>query len=153
MWWVIAQIPLLAMAIAVPVAQVLLRAQGPWIGVLELPARALGLMLTGLAMVVFRAAKRELGAGLVATPMPSPRTILRMTGIYAAVRHPIYLAIAIGVIGWALLWTSVVGLVLGAVCNVFFLAKSRYEEGLLAQRFPGYEEYRRRVPGFVPRIR
>ena len=148
--WVLAQIPLLAMTLALPVAQVLLQVQGQWIGLLGLPARGLGLLLTGFAIMVFRAAKRELGSDLVATPMPAPEATLRVTGIYGTVRHPIYLAIVSGVIGWALLWNSAVSLGLAVACAAFFLAKSRYEERLLTQTFPGYEEYRRSVPGFVP---
>lgn len=153
MWWVIAQIPLLTIAIVVPVAQVMLRVQGPWIGPLELPARVLGVALIAVATLVFRGAQRELGPELVATPMPTSGAILRVSGIYATVRHPIYVAVVSGVTGWALAWNSVVGLGLGAGCSLFFLAKSRYEETLLVHSFPGYQEYRKRVPRFVPRIR
>jgi protein-S-isoprenylcysteine O-methyltransferase Ste14 len=149
-WWVVAQIPLLALTIVVPVAQVLLHVQGPWIGVLVIPARVVGVALTGLGVVVFRAAQRELGPALVATPMPVRDAVLRESGVYEGVRHPIYAAILSAVFGWALLWNSVVGLVLAAMCCFFFLAKSRYEESLLLQVFPGYEEYRRRVPRLVP---
>ena len=153
MWWVVAQIPLLAASIAVPVAQVLLQVQGPWVSELELPARAVGLVLVGLAVLVFRAAKRQLGPDLVATPMPASEATLRVTGVYARVRHPIYAALMLGVVGWGLVWVSVAGVVLGVACAVFFLVKSRYEEVLLEHAFPDYEEYRRQVPGFVPRVR
>ena len=149
-WWVVAQIPLLALTIVVPVAQVLLHVHGPWIGVLVIPARAVGMVLTVLGVVVFRAAQRELGPALVATPIPVRDAVLRESGVYAAVRHPIYAAILSALFGWALFWNSLVGLVLAAVCCFFFLAKSRYEEALLLQAFPGYEEYRRRVPRLVP---
>jgi protein-S-isoprenylcysteine O-methyltransferase Ste14 len=92
-----------------------------------------------------------LGSALVATPMPVPDALLRDSGVYSVVRHPIYTAIITGVFGWALLWNSVAGLVLAALCGLFFLAKIRYEEVLLLDVFPEYEEYRRKVPALIPR--
>jgi protein-S-isoprenylcysteine O-methyltransferase Ste14 len=150
--WVVAQIPLLALTVTWPVAQLMLHASGPWIGPLGVPTRALGLGLLAVAFVVFRAAKRMLGPALVATPMPVPDATLRDTGVYGAVRHPIYAAIISGVFGWALLWNSAYCLALAVLCGLFFLAKTRYEEALLLDSFPPYEEYRSRVPGLIPRL-
>jgi protein-S-isoprenylcysteine O-methyltransferase Ste14 len=133
------------------VAQALIHVPGPWIGPLGLPLRVLGLGLLVLGVVVFRAAQRMLGLALVATPMPVPEATLRDSGVYGVVRHPIYTAIITGVFGWALLWNSVAGLVLAALCCLFFLAKIRYEEVLLLDVFPEYEEYRRKVPALIPR--
>jgi protein-S-isoprenylcysteine O-methyltransferase Ste14 len=151
--WVIAQIPLLAIAIVVPVAQAMLRNPGPWIGLLSLPARVVGVALLVQAVMVFRAAKNVLGAALVATPAPVAEAVLRQSGVYGTVRHPIYAAILSGVFGWALLWNSVACLILAVICTVFFLAKIRYEEALLIDFFPEYREYRRRVPALIPKGR
>lgn len=128
----------------------MLHASGPWIGSLAWPTRIIGGSVLIVAVQVFRAARRMLGAALVATPMPVQDATLRDTGIYGVVRHPIYLAIICGVTGWALLWSSAVGVALAVVCSLFFLAKSRYEEGLLAAAFPAYGEYRKRVPALLP---
>jgi protein-S-isoprenylcysteine O-methyltransferase Ste14 len=133
------------------VAQALIHVPGPWIGSLGLPLRVLGLGLLVLGVVVFRAAQRMLGPALVATPMPVPDALLRDSGVYSVVRHPIYTAIITGVFGWALLWNSVAGLVLAALGCLFFLAKIRYEEVLLLDVFPEYEEYRRKVSALIPR--
>jgi protein-S-isoprenylcysteine O-methyltransferase Ste14 len=141
---------LLAFTITVPVAQVMLRTPGPWIGTLELPARLVGLGLLVTAVAMFRAAKRVLGPALVATPAPIHNAVLRESEIYTVVRHPIYAAIMCGAFGWALLWNSMDCLVLAGLCTIFFLAKIRYEEGLLMQSFPRYAEYRKRVPALIP---
>jgi protein-S-isoprenylcysteine O-methyltransferase Ste14 len=141
------------LTIALPVVQIMLHAVGPWIRILEIPARVAGVALVGLAAIVFRAAMRQLGTSLVASPMPVPHASLRKTGVYAVIRHPIYAAILSGVMGWSWLWNSAADLLLAVLCVVFFLAKSRYEEGLLAQTFPEYGDYRRRVPGLIPRRR
>ena len=152
-WWVAAQIPLLALTIALPVAQIMLHVEKPWATGWSLPARLIGLALIALAVLVFRAAKRELGTAFVASPMPVSNATLRETGVYAWIRHPIYAAILSGVIGWALLWNSVADLALAVLCTLFFLAKSRYEETLLTHIYSNYGEYRRRVPGLVPKFR
>jgi protein-S-isoprenylcysteine O-methyltransferase Ste14 len=149
--WVVAQIPLLAITVTVPVAQAMLRVPAPWIQPLDLPSRIVGIGLLVQAVLAFRAAQRMLGPALVATPAPVSQAVLRQSGIYGIVRHPIYAAILSGVFGWALLWNSVACLILAVLCSGFFLAKIRYEEALLMDRFPEYDQYRRQVPALVPR--
>ena len=151
--WVVAQIPLLALTIVVPLSQLMLHTPGPWIGPLGLSSRVLGFGLLVVAVMVFRAAERVLGPALVATPMPVSDATLRDSGVYGVVRHPIYAAIIAGIFGWALLWNSVACLVLTALCGMFFLAKIRYEEELLLDAFAGYQEYKRKVPALIPRWR
>lgn len=143
--------PLLALTLTVPVAAVLLRGTSQWAGLVSIPARVLGAGLLLAAVIVFRGAKRMLGDNLVATPMPVAGAVLHVSGVYGAMRHPMYSAIICGVTGWALLWNSVPGLILSAVCAGFFLAKSRYEEVLLLATFTDYAAYQQTVPALVPR--
>ncbi|HEX6509448.1 MAG TPA: isoprenylcysteine carboxylmethyltransferase family protein [Chloroflexota bacterium] len=150
--WVWVQIPLLAVTLTVPVAQWMLHLQTSRPPQLIWPARILGLAGIVGAILLFRASQRMLGGDLVATPAPVAGATLRETGVYGRIRHPIYAAIICGVIGWALLWNSVVCLGLALICIAFFLAKTRYEERLLVAHYPGYAEYRRRVPAFLPRL-
>jgi protein-S-isoprenylcysteine O-methyltransferase Ste14 len=88
-----------------------------------------------------------------ATPYPRPREGGRLieTGPYAYVRHPIYSAGLLFFVGYALA-TSPAALVPLAALAVLWRNKAALEEDLLVQRYPGYDEYRARVPGsFVPR--
>ena len=88
-----------------------------------------------------------------ATPFPRPREGARLieTGPYAYVRHPIYTAGFVFLLGYALA-TSPAALVPLAALAVLWRNKAALEEELLAQRYPEYGEYRARVPGtFVPR--
>jgi protein-S-isoprenylcysteine O-methyltransferase Ste14 len=75
------------------------------------------------------------------------------SGPYRFVRHPMYLGIFIGALGALLVyrtWTTV--FVIAALPGAVF--KARREDRLLAAEFgEGYDAYRRRIPGFVPRIR
>jgi protein-S-isoprenylcysteine O-methyltransferase Ste14 len=88
-----------------------------------------------------------------ATPFPRPREGARLieTGPYAYVRHPIYGAGFLFLLGYALA-TSPAALVPLAALAVLWRNKAALEEELLAQRYPEYGEYRSRVRGtFVPR--
>jgi protein-S-isoprenylcysteine O-methyltransferase Ste14 len=75
------------------------------------------------------------------------------SGPFRFVRHPMYLGIFIGALGALLLyrtWTTV--FVIAALPGA--VLKARREDRLLAAEFGvAYDAYRRRVPGFVPRIR
>ncbi len=72
--------------------------------------------------------------------------------LYSHVRHPLY-------VGWFLaFWMtptmSVGHLLLASVLSVYMVVASRIEERDLVYHFGGlYEDYRRRVPAFVPRLR
>lgn len=151
--WVIAQVPILAATMALPVIQLLLRSPGPWLSNIEWPARLLGAALLLPAVGIMRAAGRALGADLVMYPKPVDGAVLRQTGIYGQVRHPIYLSLMLGAVGWALLWTDLPDLALAVICSLFFAAKSRHEERFLRAYFPEYGEYARRVPALLPRLR
>jgi protein-S-isoprenylcysteine O-methyltransferase Ste14 len=102
------------------------------------------------AAAVAVAGALRLGAGLTASPLPSPAAQLRTTGIYACVRHPIYCALLLGgaavvVLGGRVsrvwVWLALLGL-------LWF--KMRLEERKLAARFPGYRSYAAATPRLVP---
>lgn len=89
------------------------------------------------------------------TPYPQPRegSELVQHGVYARVRHPLYTSVMLASLGWALLWQSGPAFGAALVLIPFFHAKARHEEQWLSRRFPGYTDYARRVPRFIPRIR
>ena len=89
------------------------------------------------------------------TPYPQPRedSELVQRGIYARVRHPIYTSVMLASLGWALIWQSAAACGAALVLMPFFHAKARREECWLREMFPGYADYARRVPRFIPRIR
>jgi protein-S-isoprenylcysteine O-methyltransferase Ste14 len=68
------------------------------------------------------------------------------------VRHPIYGGTLLVALGWSLL-SSPLALFPTALLAFLLELKSRHEESMLAERFPEYEAYRRRVRWrFVPGI-
>lgn len=92
----------------------------------------------------------------IGTPAPvAPTEQLVVGGLYRYVRNPMYLAVGATIVGQTLLLGRLVLLVYAAAFGVAVFAFVRgYEEPTLARRFGSqYEEYRRAVPGWWPRLR
>ena len=70
-------------------------------------------------------------------------------GIYGRLRHPIYTAIVLVVVGFVLRGITPIGALLAFAIVVFLVFKARYEETLLSARYPQYAEYRRRTRGVL----
>jgi protein-S-isoprenylcysteine O-methyltransferase Ste14 len=139
--WVILQLVLFAIILLVPrIPDVILPVWLRGIGALFLLAGG----ISGTWGVV------ALGRNLTAVPMPIENGQLVTAGPYAFVRHPIYTGIILGTLGWALLRSNLLGVALALAAFVFFDLKSRQEERWLAEAYPGYPEYQRRVRKLIP---
>ena len=122
----------------------------PWAFPFPHASRIAGIVLMVAGGSLLVAAIISLGAGLTPLPYPKAGGTLVETGPYAVVRHPMYtggLALALGwalwVQGWLTIWY---------VVAVFILldVKSRREERWLAEKFPAYSSYQRRVRKLIP---
>lgn len=86
-------------------------------------------------------------------PYDPPRALVH-TGLYRVVRNPMYVSVLMAIAGCAV-WTrsaAVAGYLVG-VAVVFHLMVIGYEEPHLASVFgESYDEYRARVPRWLPRI-
>src|SRR5208337_2298785 len=82
-------------------------------------------------------------SGLVAI---QPGHTLVTDGLYGIIRHPSYLGLLVGTLGWAFAFRSGVGLVLTALLIPPLLARIRAEEALLRSEFGAeYVAYRSRT--------
>lgn len=94
-----------------------------------------------------------LGPNLTDTVVTRKDQYLVTTGPYRYVRHPFYLAFALGILGGSSAMANWFPLVAGSVTFVFLVVRTRIEEDMLLARFGAeYEEYTRRVGRFVPRL-
>ena len=107
-------------------------------------------VLQWAGMAVLVVALVQLGRSLTALPTPLPDATLKTGGLYRWVRHPIYTGVLGLAVPSALLarsWLALVGAV-GLV--VLFDRKARFEEALLARRYPDYAAYAAVTPRFLP---
>lgn len=87
-------------------------------------------------------------SGLVAI-QPGHRLVTG--GIYGMIRHPSYLGLLAGALGWALAFRSGIGVVLALLNLLPLVARIRAEERLLTDQFGAeYEAYRRRTWRLMP---
>lgn len=146
-WWVVVQLPLLLLAYLIP----------GWIGTASRGDFAAvqaygGLALFAVGALLVFAGVAALGCWLTPFPQPLPEAQLRTGGAYALMRHPLYTGILLMACGWSLYNNSLAGLVFDAMLFVFFDRKAMREERWLAQKFPSYAAYGRRVKRFIPGI-
>jgi protein-S-isoprenylcysteine O-methyltransferase Ste14 len=87
-------------------------------------------------------------SGLVA--IQSGHTLVT-TGIYEHIRNPSYLGLLVNALGWALVFRSVVGVLLAVLLIPPLVARMRSEEALLHQHFGSeYDAYTARSWRLIP---
>ena len=86
---------------------------------------------------------------------PEPRANARLitTGAYSRLRHPMYAALGLYALGFAIGWNTPVHWLSALALALILVLKSRREERFLHARFPDYAAYAARTPRFVPRLR
>jgi protein-S-isoprenylcysteine O-methyltransferase Ste14 len=115
---------------------------------------AVGWGLIGLALVVGVWASLSLGGNLTPYPKPVEAGTMVEHGLYRAVRHPIYTAVVVGMIGVSIRSGDWISLALSVGLIPFFLAKSSFEERHLLEEYPGYAAYQDRVSRrLIPGVR
>jgi protein-S-isoprenylcysteine O-methyltransferase Ste14 len=110
-----------------------------------------GLALSTAGLALFVAAKRELG--LDYSPCDDarlPRGIVRR-GVYSAVRHPIYAANLLVLLGAAAATGSALLAANWVLLLGCYLASIRLEERSLQAGFPDYRDYQARTWALLPR--
>jgi protein-S-isoprenylcysteine O-methyltransferase Ste14 len=142
--WVVLQILFI---VAIAIAGVPDPSWGGGVGVVTSGVGAACVVVGGLLAFL---GSRTLGASFSPNPRPVPTGHLVQTGLYASVRHPIYGGVMLAAFGWGLFVASPVALLLAVGLAALFVAKSMREEDWLVERYPGYDEYRRRTNRFLP---
>jgi len=76
---------------------------------------------------------------------------LTTTGLYRLIRHPSYTGAALTVLGWAITFRSLIGVVLALIVLLPLLSRIGAEEQLLIEEFGDeYRQYQRRTWRLVP---
>ena len=108
--------------------------------------RYTGLFITAIGGFLRVATVFELGHRFSIFVALQPDHHLKTDGFYRFVRHPGYLGALLAMAGWALVFRSIIGLLLTAAICVPIIARIRAEEEFLVQEFGDqYREYQRRT--------
>lgn len=127
-----------------------MRMQVPLLLAPQMVGEVLGWLLVTAGCVAISLALLAIGSRAVA---PSMQDGVVVHGVYAYVRHPMYAGMLLVFPGLFVLGPSVPVLVACMLGAGWVLVQARLEEVDLVQRIPGYREYMRRVPRFLPRPR
>lgn len=115
--------------------------------------RWIGVFLLTCSGCLMAWAFHNLGKNLTDTVVTRRDHTFVTSGPYGYVRHPFYLAFALGVLGGGLVMANWFILLAGFVPFGFMVARTRIEEAKLVERFGvEYQDYMQRVGRFLPRI-
>lgn len=105
------------------------------------------LVITGTILSIM--CLRRLGRSF--SIMASARELVTR-GPYSIVRHPLYGAELISVIGVIMAHGSGLAIAVGGLWLALQYQRARFEEHVLRQAFPAYQQYAERVPMMVPNL-
>jgi protein-S-isoprenylcysteine O-methyltransferase Ste14 len=148
-WYVAAQLVLMA---AVFLGPRTLPGLPAWPETVARIARLAGAVLMPAGGGLLLAGVLRLGANLTPLPYPRSNATLVQSGPYRIVRHPMYAGGIVLAYGWALVVHGWLTLGYATVLLIFLDIKSAREERWLAEKFPEYADYQRRVRKLIPFI-
>lgn len=128
------------------------RGRGDIDGALLVLAVTLGTILIAIGAVLVFLGVRGLQASVSPYPKPNDDAYLVTDGVYAYVRHPIYLGLMLTSFGWAVAMDSLLALIMAVIFTVFLDLKSRREEAWLREQYPDYIVYAAHTRRFVPYV-
>ena len=107
--------------------------------------RAVGLAPGRLALLFFRAFRDNTFLSPLVRVQSERRQRVVSTGVYAFVRHPMYLGAVLMFVGAPILLGSALGLVVAAAMTALLAGRILIEERVLVRELDGYAEYRETV--------
>jgi protein-S-isoprenylcysteine O-methyltransferase Ste14 len=119
------------------------------------PLEWLGVLITLVGAVIYFRCAWEFAVRGLGTPAPiAPTKFLVTTALHRYVRNPMYIGVALAIAGQGALFRRLhlveYAAVMLLIAHVFVIL---YEEPTLRRQFgESYEEYRRRVPRWIPKI-
>lgn len=85
-------------------------------------------------------------------PEPKASGRLITSGPYRLIRHPMYGALMLAMAAFVAAEQSALKLGLWIALGLILLAKAGFEEQLMSEKFPNYQDYRERSKRFIPYI-
>ena len=141
--YVLGQMALVLFIILVPM-------RTDWPGWTLVTVAAWAIFLVGLAIMGI--GSLGLGTALTAHPEPNGRSELKTGGLYAYVRHPIYLGVLVTMLGVTIRTRSFVALGGYIALSALLHFKANWEEQRLRNHFSDYDEYAKNVGRLIPGV-
>lgn len=113
----------------------------------------IGWLVFTSGVIIFVAAYAALGKSFTPNPVPRAEAAFVAQGIYRFIRHPMYSAVLVCAMGWAIAFGGVWHYALCFILLVFFWSKSNVEEQWLLSAHPEYAKYRLSAGRFLPKFR
>ncbi len=117
--------------------------------------RIIGYAFVGLGFVISYTALQMLGnnwSGMEEYRIKKGQKLVT-SGVYAHIRHPIYTAVLLEIIGFELIVNSWLWLYIGIIVCAFMFWHCKNEDTLLAKKFGGqFIQYKQRTKAFIPFI-
>ena len=111
-----------------------------------------GIFLIFCFLSIFIKAKFDLKEAFHPFPEPKERAPFISSGIYAKVRHPMYLSFILGGLGTSCIKQSVYVITLSIFLILILNIKYRYEDELLRNRWNEAATYQQLVPALFPKL-
>lgn len=111
-----------------------------------------GVVVLVLGIVLRITALLQIGRGFSTKVERSDNQRLQTSGMYRIVRHPLYCATLLQVLGTGLMLHSLVAFIFLPVCLVGVIIRIRKEERFMAAEFPEYQDYMKKTWRLVPGI-
>ena len=113
----------------------------------------IGAATTALGVLIAFWARWHLGTNWSGVVTLKEGHELIRTGPYRNIRHPIYTGILVALLGTAIAYGEIRGILALAIAWTSFYIKARREEQFLREEFgPGFEEHSRHTGMFLPRF-
>lgn len=109
-----------------------------------------GTLLLIASLFIFMKSKRDLAQAFYPYPEPKSGAPFITSGIYARVRHPMYLAFLVGSLGLTLIKQSLLLIVSTILLTLILNFKFRLEDRLLGARWEEAKDYQKSVPALIP---
>lgn len=120
-----------------------------WITILYPPQEVLGLSIMAFGEVITIWGMFGLkGSFSIATEV----RVLRTTGPYRFVRHPLYTGEMISLVGWTLHWCNWFSVLGTSLFLIFQTWRAKREECKISEIYPEYQEYKKQVGFLWPKL-
>jgi len=117
-------------------------------------SKSIGLIIATFGFLLAKLAFRPLSLSEFLGIKPEQDRELVTAGIYSRIRHPLYTALILGLIGFLIFSPTYTNLVHAICILIYLIIGIRFEEKRLLSHYgQEYEEYRKRTPMLFPTLK